>query len=129
MISECIFAIALICAIIYILLPLYAIGENIQTLTLEDPTYTYLQERKLTSYSNLKDLDFDYSIGKIAQGDYERIRGEFKQEAAYVLSEMDKLDQQIEQELLTLKIKISCPICQSLLPDDAKYCSQCGGKR
>ncbi len=128
MISEFIFAIALICAIIYILLPLYTARQNVQTLILEDPNYTYLQEKKLTSYRNLQDLDLDYSIGKVSQGDYERIRREFKQEAAYVLCEMDKLDQEIEKELSVLKIKISCPSCQSLPPEDAKFCPQCGQK-
>jgi hypothetical protein len=129
---ESIFFVTTIFALAYILFPLYRGNKSLFWLIPEDQTFSYLKEKKTTVYNNLKDLDFDYSIGKIAQDDYARIRSEFKQEAAQVLTQMDELDQWIEKELSrrqgeTLQ-KSTCPSCSQILPQDAKYCSQCGVK-
>jgi hypothetical protein len=129
---ESIFFITTIFALAYILFPLYRGNKSFFWLIPEDQTFSYLKEKKTTVYNNLKDLDLDYSIGKIAQDDYARIRSEFKQEAAQVLTEIDELDQWIEKELSrrqgeTLQKSI-CPSCSQILLQDAKYCSQCGVK-
>ena len=129
---EIIFFAAITFSIIFILLPLYRGNKSLSWLVPEDQTFSYLKEKKTTVYNNLKDLDFDYSIGKIAEDDYARIRSEFKQEAAQVLIQMDELDQWIEKELSrrqeeTLQ-ESTCPSCSQILPQDAKFCSQCGMK-
>jgi ribosomal protein L40E len=113
------------------LLPLYRQKKPLYWLIPEDQTFSYLKERKTAVYNNLKDLDFDYSIGKIAEQDYLRIRSEFKQEAAQILTQMDELDHWVEKELTEREIhspKIICSSCNGILPQDAKYCPQCGVK-
>jgi hypothetical protein len=127
---ESIFFVTTIFALAYILFPLYRGNKSLFWLIPEDQTFSYLKEKKTTVYNNLKDLDFDYSIGKIAQDDYARIRSEFKQEAAQVLTQMDELDQWIEKELSRRETpqNSTCHSCSQILPQDAKYCSQCGVK-
>ncbi|MBI1884234.1 MAG: zinc ribbon domain-containing protein [Chlamydiae bacterium] len=126
------FFFAVTLAILYILMPLYR--HKFSTLIPEDATFSYLREKKETSYLNLKDLDFDYSIGKISKEDYERIRIEFKMEAAQVMGEADTLNQWINQEIkkrLRQENQIlpqKCPSCQKIPPLNAKFCPECGGK-
>lgn len=128
---ESIFFAAIISALVYILFPLYKKNQSFSWLIPEDQTFSYLKERKTTVYTNLKDLDFDYSIGKIAEQDYLRIRSEFKQEAAQILTQMDDLDQWVEKELSKREQdlpKLICSSCTGILSQDAKYCPQCGIK-
>jgi hypothetical protein len=50
-----------------------------------------LMERRDTIYDNLRDLRFEYRSGKYSEGDYESMKLALENEAALVLTEIDRL--------------------------------------
>ncbi|MBI1869596.1 MAG: zinc ribbon domain-containing protein [Chlamydiae bacterium] len=124
---ETLFFIALAISVVYVLMPLYQSGGSSLLSLPEDPEFSYLEEKRATVYTNLKDLDLDFAIGKVSEVDYQRIRSESKEEAAKILTEMDKLDLQIERELQNRPFR-ECSSCGKPLPVNAKFCPECGGK-
>lgn len=52
----------------------------------------YLRERKEVLYENLRDLNFEFSAGKLPAADYEAMKSSLEEEAAAVLAEIAKLE-------------------------------------
>jgi hypothetical protein len=50
-----------------------------------------LLRRKETVYENIKDLDFEYKMGKLSDDDYHRLRDEYAREAYVVMQEIEKV--------------------------------------
>jgi hypothetical protein len=50
-----------------------------------------LMERRDTIYDNLRDLRFEYRSGKYSEGDYEAMKTALENEAALVLTEIDRV--------------------------------------
>ena len=50
-----------------------------------------LMERRDTVYDNLRDLRFEYRSGKYSEGDYEAMKTSLENEAALVLTEIDRV--------------------------------------
>jgi hypothetical protein len=50
-----------------------------------------LDERKAAIYENLRDLQFEYRLGKLSDKDYELTKLGLQTELAAVLAELDKL--------------------------------------
>jgi len=55
-----------------------------------------LDNQKEALYSAIRDIDFDYSLGKLSKDDYEELKSKYKLEAASVLQEMDQTQKQSE---------------------------------
>lgn len=53
------------------------------------PPDLHLQERKARIYENLRDLQFEYRLGKLSDDDYQRTKKSFQAELAQVLAEID----------------------------------------
>ena len=53
---------------------------------------SYLRERKDAVYENLRDLNFEYSAGKVPDIDYESMKASLQDEAATLLAEIARLD-------------------------------------
>ena len=51
----------------------------------------HLEERKATIYENLRDLQFEYRVGKLSEQDYARTKQDLQRELAAVLAEIDKV--------------------------------------
>jgi len=67
-----------------------------------------LQNQKESLYSAIRDIDFDYGLGKLTKEDYEELRLKYRIEAASVLQKIDdmskgrapgSLERQIEDEI------------------------------
>ena len=54
----------------------------------------FLEEQKTVLYDNLRDLNFEYRAGKYPEEDYVAQRATLEAEAAQVLAEMERLQQQ-----------------------------------
>src|SRR5271155_2708254 len=54
----------------------------------------HLEERKARIYENLRDLQFEFRVGKLSDGDYQRTKLSLQQELAGVLGEIDRLTPQ-----------------------------------
>ena len=55
---------------------------------------TYLREREDVVYENLRDLNFEYSAGKVPDADYQSLRTSLQDEAATLLAEIARLESQ-----------------------------------
>lgn len=53
---------------------------------------TYLRERKDVVYENLRDLNFEYSAGKLPDADYQSLKASLQDEAAGLLAEISRLE-------------------------------------
>jgi|FLOH01.1.fsa_nt_gi hypothetical protein len=99
----------------------------------ESDNLEYLKKRV---YTNIKELEFDFSMGRLSDEDFNRIRQKFTSEASRVLRRIDLLNQKnyskmIEADLKQLSSKKKghfCPQCGEENPTHAKFCVACGGK-
>src|ERR1700683_5866767 len=53
--------------------------------------FQHLDERKSAIYENLRDLQFEYRVGKLSDEDYQSTKKDLQKELARVLAEVDKL--------------------------------------
>ena len=53
---------------------------------------SYLRERKDAVYENLRDLNFEYSAGKVPEVDYQSLKASLQDEAATLLAEIARLE-------------------------------------
>ncbi|HZO52413.1 MAG TPA: hypothetical protein VFB63_06845 [Bryobacteraceae bacterium] len=53
----------------------------------------YLEERKARIYENLRDLQFEFRLGKLSDEDYQRTKLDLQKELAQTLSEIEKASQ------------------------------------
>ncbi|HML15452.1 MAG TPA: hypothetical protein VK419_00440 [Bryobacteraceae bacterium] len=58
----------------------------------ESPT-RHLEERKAAIYENLRDLQFEFRVGKLSDTDYQQTKLGLQRELAGVLAEIDKINQ------------------------------------
>ncbi len=91
--------------------------------------------KKLSIYTNIKDLDFEYQMGKISLQDYQAMRLECKKEASAVLVALDsfhysndalkEVEQRIMQSLQSQSTAVFCPACNAKNEPDTKICQKC----
>jgi hypothetical protein len=104
------------------------------------------EEQKRAVLQALKDLEYERSVGKIADGDYEELLHRYRTEAKRLLRAVDedlaplraKAQQYIEKQLgradgtpkadATGKTRRACPACEAHNEADALFCKKCGGK-
>ena len=66
---------------------------------------SYLQQEKALVYDNIKDLDFEQAMGKLADGDYNQLRNGLMEDAENIIREIDNakikkdVDELIEREI------------------------------
>lgn len=53
---------------------------------------SFLYERKDQVYENLRDLNFEFKAGKLAEADFNSMRDSMEEEAAAILAEIDQLE-------------------------------------
>src|ERR1700719_2733878 len=51
----------------------------------------HLEERKAAIYENLRDLQFEYRVGKLSDADYQQTKVSLQKELATVMSEIDQV--------------------------------------
>ena len=74
----------------------------------------------------LRDLDFDHTLGKVAQEDYEPLRQELVAQAADLLAQRDQVGLEAQPPASVTGEGSVCPACGRIaLPGD-EYCSGCG---
>ena len=97
----------------------------------------HLEERKATIYENLRDLQFEYRVGKLSDADYTRTKQDLQRELAAVLAEIERM--------LGAKTAVAaasapapppkpgpkregavCPHCGAGFPGSMKFCGECG---
>ena len=97
--------------------------------------FHHLDERKAAIYENLRDLQFEYRVGKLSDADYQNSKRDLQKELAGVLAEVDKLKLQLgvngaappPPAAKPQKIAANvCPGCGATFEKELKFCGECG---
>lgn len=96
--------------------------------------FEHLDERKAAIYENLRDLQFEYRVGKLSDEDYQSTKRDLQKELAVVLSEVDKLKAQLSMNgavpAPASKVEKTggtvCPACGAKFEKELKFCGECG---
>ncbi|RMD94293.1 MAG: zinc-ribbon domain-containing protein [Calditrichaeota bacterium] len=87
-----------------------------------------LEERKQAIYSAIKDIEFDYQMGKLSEEDFIELRNQYKEEAINLLKQIDRLQstpKKKKHKSAAKELKY-CWKCGSPVSRDDKYCANCG---
>ena len=103
----------------------------------------YLEERKAAIYENLRDLTFEFRLGKLSDSDYEKSKLGLQEELARVMAEIDALTgaapapataripvpaaKTSAPEPARKKVNpLVCPHCSTRFNKPMKFCGECG---
>jgi hypothetical protein len=102
-----------------------------------DP-FAHLDERKAAIYENLRDLQFEYRVGKFSEADYQKTKKDLQSELAKVLAEVDRVREGLASPALkppkappaepvkTKSTGLICPSCGAKFEKELKFCGECG---
>ena len=122
---TCVLAIAVIA---------FVLGVRPKDLPEPEPVspFAHLDERKAAIYENLRDLQFEYRVGKLSDEDYQNTKKDLQKELAAVLAEVDRLKVQLNgnaPKQRPPKPAVSpntCPSCGASFDKPLKFCGECG---
>lgn len=100
----------------------------------------YLEDRKQAIYGSLRDLQFEYRLGKLSDGDYQQNKQALQRELAGVLAEMEaavhrlgltpvrsaRAVQKTSAQKQARSEGAMCPHCGAKFVDKLKFCGECG---
>lgn len=130
-------AVTVICLILFFLL-------RIRPSDLPEPLpvspFQHLDARKAAIYEGLRDLQFEYRLGKLSDDDYQRTKLELQSQLAVVMGEIDKIKAEQPQPSAVKpspKKKAEggkqdagsatvCPHCGTKFERALKFCGECG---
>src|SRR6266853_184042 len=117
---------------------------SVRTKDLPEPEpvspFQHLDERKAAIYENLRDLQFEYRVGKLSDQDYQQTKLDLQRELAGVMAEIDRVKAEIaagkipmpSPELVKAQApaktsaKYVCPSCKAEFGQPLKFCGECG---
>jgi hypothetical protein len=127
-----------------LLFTLFVRSQDVPEAPAPSPT-AHLEERKAQIYENLRDLQFEYRVGKLSDADYQQTKLTLQKELAGVLSEIDRITQATgrmtpqtasapkspaagakTQEKRPTPGANVCPHCGAKFPKPMKFCGECG---
>lgn len=96
----------------------------------------YLEDRKAAIYENLRDLQFEFRVGKLSDADYQATKLALQKELAGVLAEMEAITSKLgigatARVAVTAKAVapaagLKCPHCGATFEKPLKFCGECG---
>jgi rRNA maturation endonuclease Nob1 len=115
----------------------YILGVRPKDLPEPQPVspFQHLDERKAAIYENLRDLQFEYRVGKLSDADYQQTKKDLQKELAQVLAEVDRLREQLGAKpakaavaapKASEPVKYICPSCGTQFDKELKFCGECG---
>ena len=132
--------IALAC-VIAIAVIAFILGVRAKDLPEPEPEspFLHLDERKAAIYENLRDLQFEYRVGKLSDQDYQNTKKDLQKELASVLAEVDALKAQLAGQVgqvvppalskptapVTPNVFL-CASCGAKFEKQLKFCGECG---
>lgn len=102
--------------------------------------FHHLDERKAAIYENLRDLQFEYRVGKLSDADYQQTKTDLQKQLALVMAEVDRLKGELQLSpqaapapqpkapAKTAKPVIAtvCASCGAEFTQSLKFCGECG---
>ena len=97
----------------------------------------HLEDRKQAIYENLRDLQFEYRLGKLSDGDYQQTKQALQKELAGVLAETEAVMARLGLQATRTKVAVKksapqpkaasvCPHCGAQFAQALKFCGECG---
>jgi hypothetical protein len=88
----------------------------------------HLEERRAAIYENLRDLQFEYRVGKLSDTDYQQTKVGLQKELAGVLAEIERVisGAPAPQAKAAPKPVLACPHCGAQFANPMKFCGECG---
>ena len=101
----------------------------------------HLEERKAAIYENLRDLQFEYRVGKLSDADYQQSKVGLQKELAGVIGEIENFSAASPAAVVKEKSAVrkkapaaapqeaaatTCPHCGAKFPKPMKFCGECG---
>ena len=91
----------------------------------------HLDERRAAIYENLRDLQFEYRVGKLSDADYQQTKVGLQKELAGVLAEIEKVSSGAPPTPVKVAPPVVtpgtvCPHCNATFPNPLKFCGECG---
>jgi len=108
-------------------------GKDVPETPAISPT-AHLEQRKAQIYENLRDLQFEYRLGKLSDQDYQKTKVDLQRELAKVLAEIDAVKPQAPVKQAAVAAPASkakpgstkCPHCGATFAQALKFCGECG---
>jgi hypothetical protein len=98
--------------------------------------FEHLDQRKAAIYENLRDLQFEYRVGKLSDHDYQQTKLDLQKELAAVMAEIDRVKAEISSGKIPVPApelvkqtgprKYVCPYCKAEFEQPLKFCGECG---
>ena len=117
---------------------LFVLGVRPKDLPEPEPVspFQHLDERKASIYENLRDLQFEYRVGKLSDADYQATKKDLQKELAQVMAEVDRIKGELNVEVKSApaaaKVAVNgtgskvCPHCGAKFDRALKFCGECG---
>jgi hypothetical protein len=90
----------------------------------------HLEERKTQIYDNLRDLQFEFRVGKLSEADYQKTKVELQGELAKVMAAIDHVHgKHIDAKAAAPPPAVPqnvCPHCKAKFDRALKFCGECG---
>lgn len=93
----------------------------------------HLEERKAQIYDNLRDLQFEFRVGKLSDADYQKTKVDLQRELAKVMADIDGLQATAPKPVAVPAAAPKgrpdgkvCPHCGAKFPQALKFCGECG---
>jgi hypothetical protein len=122
--------IAFTAAVLLVGVIVYTLGVRARDLPPPEPVSPtkHLDDRKATIYENLRDLQFEYRMGKLSDEDYQQTKRDLQRELAGVLGELEGAAPAPAPALVPASPVVSnrCPHCGATFPTTLKFCGECG---
>jgi NADH pyrophosphatase NudC (nudix superfamily) len=125
--------------VIAIVVIAFVLGVRPKDLPVPEPEspFRHLDERKAAIYENLRDLQFEYRLGKLSDADYQATKTDLQKELATVLAEVDRVKANLSQggpqpvppspqPAAKSTQSNRCPHCGARFERALKFCGECG---
>lgn len=101
------------------------------------PPWAHLEEKRDILYDNLRDLNFEYGLGKLSDDDYAKAKATLQAELAQVNAELERMQAQaLGKRAKAAAAKADpapqpapgavCPHCGAKFDRPLKFCGECG---
>ena len=131
--------IPLTCAVAIVVI-VFVLGVRPKDIPPPEPVspFLHLDERKASIYENLRDLQFEYRVGKLSDADYQATKQDLQKELAKVLAEVDRIRSggkppapataaaPAPVAAAPKAYALTCPHCSAKFEKPLKFCGECG---
>src|SRR6476619_2857798 len=90
--------------------------------------WQHLEERKAAIYENLRDLQFEYRVGKLSDSDYQQTKLTLQKELAGVLAEIEETAKRLGVTTRRSAPAAKQPVAKPAIQPDSPTCPNCGAK-